>query len=234
MPSLLELLALENLWFLLCLLAFDPTDIPGFPVDACSVILSSTPQNDFISAFSKLVPAPPVFYMPLWTREELEVVVPLHPDAADIWMEHFELLACKQCDLEDCIKLVSVHSEITPKTKIIQTLIHLKSNPPHEEASVVYASETAMKIIACTKWTDEHLKMQNLLGSCSGNPLAAALCGYIFEPYAIDLLKQGGTFQCQELVSGNKRLKQDSFDLNVSKSVHPRQVVDCVEEGPNG
>ena len=48
----------------------DPTDIPGFPVDACSVILSSTPRNDFISAFSKLVPAPPVFYMPLWTREE--------------------------------------------------------------------------------------------------------------------------------------------------------------------
>src|SRR5436305_4530410 len=102
-------------------------------------------------------------------------------------MEHFELLvlggiphlvleqtkqdptsvlisACKQCELEDCIKLVSVHSEITPKTKVIQTLIHIKSNPPYEDASVVYASvvyasETAMKIIARTKWTDERLKM---------------------------------------------------------------------------
>ncbi|CAJ0844936.1 6554_t:CDS:2, partial [Entrophospora sp. SA101] len=144
----------------------DPTNIPGFPVDACSVILSTTPRSDFISGVPRLV------------LEQTE------QDPTSILIS-----ACKQCELEDCIKLVSIHSEITPKAKIIQTLVHLKSSPPYKDATVIYASETAMKTIAHTKWTYE------------------TLCGYIFEPHAIDLLEQGGTFQCQELVSGRKSLK---------------------------
>ncbi|CAH1762593.1 1033_t:CDS:1 [Entrophospora sp. SA101] len=162
----------------------DPTNIPGFPVDACSVILSITPLSDFISGFSKLVPAPPIFYMPLWTREELEVVAPLYSNVANIWMNRFELLggvphlvleqteqdptsilisACKQCELEDCIKLVSIHSKSHPKQRLFKNLFIL---------------------------SQVHLiKMQSLLGSCAGNPLVAALCGYIFEPHAIDLLE---------------------------------------------
>ncbi|CAJ0627472.1 12924_t:CDS:2 [Entrophospora sp. SA101] len=151
----------------------DPTNIPGFPVDACSVILSITPLSDFISGFSKLVPAPPIFYMPLWTREELEVVAPLYSNVANIWMNRFELLggvphlvleqteqdptsilisACKQCELEDCIKLVSIHSKSHPKQRLFKNLFIL---------------------------SQVHLiKMQSLLGSCAGNPLMPNFGGF--------------------------------------------------------
>ncbi|CAJ0754218.1 24586_t:CDS:2, partial [Entrophospora sp. SA101] len=106
----------------------DPTNIPGFPVDACSVILSTTPRSG----------------VPRLVLEQTE------QDPTSILIS-----ACKQCELEDCIKLVSIHSEITPKAKIIQTLVHLKSSPPYKDATVIYASETAMKTIAHTKWTYE-------------------------------------------------------------------------------
>ncbi|CAJ0755720.1 11056_t:CDS:2, partial [Entrophospora sp. SA101] len=105
-----------------------PTNIPGFPVDACSVILSTTPRSG----------------VPRLVLEQTE------QDPTSILIS-----ACKQCELEDCIKLVSIHSEITPKAKIIQTLVHLKSSPPYKDATVIYASETAMKTIAHTKWTYE-------------------------------------------------------------------------------
>jgi hypothetical protein len=36
--------------------------------------------------------------------------------------------------------------------------------------------------------------MRELLDSCAGNPLTAALCGTIFEPRAIDMLEKGGDF----------------------------------------
>jgi hypothetical protein len=41
----------------------DPTTIPGIPIDYCSIILATTPRNDFIGEFRKLIPIPPVYYM---------------------------------------------------------------------------------------------------------------------------------------------------------------------------
>jgi len=52
------------------------------------------------------------------------------------------------------------------------------------------------------------------------------LCGYIFEPYAIELLEKGGTFKCRELVHGNKRIKPDETTLNIPLSI--KTVVDKV------
>jgi hypothetical protein len=46
-----------------------------------------------------------------------------------------------------------------------------------------------------------------ILESRLGNPLTAALCGNIFEMYAVELLEKGGTFKCRELVQGNKKIK---------------------------
>jgi hypothetical protein len=59
-----------------------------------------------------------------------------------------------------------------------------------------------------------------------GNPLTAALCGYIFEPYAIELLEKGGTFKCREVVHGNKRIKPDETTLVIPSSI--KTVVDKV------
>ena len=252
-----------DLW---CLVdSVDPTAMTELPIEDCSLLLASTPRRDCIGDFKKLVPTPDVFYMPLWTKEELATIASLYPTAADVWEKRFECLggvprlvmqdiesdpeallfsACNSCSLDDCIMPVSIYSEINSKTKIIQTLIHIHSQEPYREYKVAYASELAMQVIARTKWQSDRTKMQSLLGSCDRNPLAQSLCGYIFEPHAMDLLEQGGTFVCRRLLSGAEMRKRDSAKrkrgtpdsedeetIVIPRSLQPRQTVDRVKVG---
>jgi hypothetical protein len=64
------------------------------------------------------------------------------------------------------------------------------------------------------------------LASCEGNPLTAALCGYIFEPYAVEMLEKGGEFKCRMLVHGNKKPKPDETTLKIPSSA--KEIVDKV------
>lgn len=214
-----------DLW---CLIdSADPTTMPGLPYDNCSILLATTSRNDYHSQFRKLVPIPPVFYMPLWSRDELQSISSLYPDSS-AWENRFIVLggvpryvledvsrhpesllrsACRECSLDDAIHVVSIDSEITTKTKVVQKLIHLHSQTPYNEAEVRYASPVAVKIIAHTHWRRCHQEMQTLLWSADVNPLAAALCGYIFETHAKKLLEKGGEFDCRELVAGRARKK---------------------------
>ncbi|OWY91614.1 LOW QUALITY PROTEIN: Crinkler (CRN), partial [Phytophthora megakarya] len=164
--------------------------------------------------------------MPLWTGEELAKIAPMYPSAADVWQNRFECLggvprlvlqdirkdpqelltnACTSCSLDDCIMLVSIDSEISSKTKI--SLIHIHSQEPYQDDEVAYASDLAMSVIARTKWVSDRAKLQQLfavLATSDGNRLVQALCGYIFEPYCMNLLEQGGTFTYRELLSGKQ------------------------------
>ncbi|KAG2783729.1 hypothetical protein PC112_g24729 [Phytophthora cactorum] len=71
-----------DLW---CLVdSVDPTNVAGMPIECCSVLLSSTPRRDCIGEFKKLAPTPDVFYMPLWTKEELATIAPMYPHAAAV------------------------------------------------------------------------------------------------------------------------------------------------------
>ncbi|KAG2974764.1 hypothetical protein PC118_g14340 [Phytophthora cactorum] len=79
-----------DLW---CLVdSVDPTNVAGMPIECCSVLLSSTPRRDCIGEFKKLAPTPDVFYMPLWTKEELATIAPMYPHAAAVWENRFECL----------------------------------------------------------------------------------------------------------------------------------------------
>jgi len=219
-----------DLW---CLVdSMDPTSIPGLPYRLCSVLLASTPRRDCIGEFKKQPPTADVFYMPLWSKEELAIIAPMYPHAADVWENRFDCLggvprlvlqdietnpqallmsACSSCTLDDCIMLVSIYSEINSKTKIAQILIHIRSQEPYREYEVVYASDLAMQLIVRTKWQLDRAKLQSLLGSSDANPLAQSLCGYIFEFYCMDRLEQGGTFVFRKLVSGADMRKRDTI-----------------------
>ncbi|KAG2782052.1 hypothetical protein Pcac1_g8388 [Phytophthora cactorum] len=252
-----------DLW---CLVdSVDPTNVAGMPIECCSVLLASTPRRDCIGEFKKLVPTPDVFYMPLWTKEELATIAPMYPHAAAVWENRFECLggvprlvlqdietdpqawlmsACNSCSLDDCIMLVSIYSEVNSKTKIAQILIHIHSQEPYREYKVVYASDLAMQLIVRTKWRLDRAKLQSLLGSSDGNPLAQSLCGYIFELYSMDLLEQGGTFVCRKLLSGTEMRKRDTIKrkrstpdnedeetIDIPRSSQPRQIAERVEVG---
>ncbi|OWY91922.1 Crinkler (CRN), partial [Phytophthora megakarya] len=244
-----------DLW---CLVdSVDPTSIPGLPYLGCSILLASSPRRDCIGEFKKLVPTPDVFYMPLWTKEEVAEIAPMYPSAADVWQNRFECLggvprlvlqdirkdpqelltnACTSCSLDDCIMLVSIDSEISSKTKIVQTLIHIHSQEPYQDDEVVYASDLAMSVIVRTKWVLVRAKLQQLLATSDGNRLVQALCGYIFEPYCMNLLENGGKFKYRELLSGNQvrsrkasKRKRGTGTIEIPRSSQPRQIVERVE-----
>ena len=237
----------SHLWVLVD--SCDPTIIPGLPIRNCSVILVTTPRNDFIGEFRKLIPTPPVFYMPLWTFAEIEVIAPQYPLSIN-WVHRFKVLggvprlvlqdidsppetvllnACAECSVEQCIKAVNIESEVTNKTKIAQTLIHIQSVSPFTAKSNKYASDVALQTIARNKWTTDRIKMQSLLSSCSANTLAGSLCGYIFEPFAIKKLEAGGMFTCRELVTGNIQNREELITFPVS--IRPHLIVKNVVAG---
>lgn len=109
----------------------------------------------------------------------------------------------------------------------------MTSAQPFTESSVAYASTTALNIIVQYKGTEEKHRMEQLLGSCEGNPLTSALCGYIFEPYAIDLLEKGATFQCRKLVHGNKKIKPVETALIIESSVKLVAEKVVLNQAPN-
>jgi hypothetical protein len=59
-----------------------------------TIILLTSPRQDIVNDFKKPL-VPQIFYMPIWTKAELEVIAPLFPlfhISADAWHEHFEIL----------------------------------------------------------------------------------------------------------------------------------------------
>jgi hypothetical protein len=86
-----------------------------------------------------------------------------------------------------------------------------------------------LDIIVANKGAEAKHKMSELLESSAGNPLTASLCGYIFEPFAFELLEKGGEFTCRQLVHGSKKMKPADTVLTIPPST--RMVVDKVEDG---
>ena len=58
-------------------------------------------------------------------------------------------------------------------------------------------------------------RMKELLTSFDGRSLTGALCGYIFEKYAIEVLEKGGEFACRRL---NKGEEHEEPDLRICAS----------------
>jgi hypothetical protein len=235
----------SDLWCLFDAKCKKEEHLIAIPFERCAFVLSTLPRREMINDFQK-PPEPQVYYMPLWTETELCAIAPLFPRATQ-WRERFEFLggiprhvleattktpteilelACTDCSLDDCIKKIGLNSAITEKSMVVHSLVHIESDPPYTNASVCYASPAALRIIVRNKGDEAKLRMRNLLASCEGNSLTAALCGYIFEPFAYELLEKGGTFTHRRLVHGNKKDKPSETELIISSS--ERQVVEGI------
>ncbi|KAI3653953.1 hypothetical protein MP228_001104 [Amoeboaphelidium protococcarum] len=236
----------DTLWCLFDAKLKKEADLGYFPFELCKFILSTSPRRELVNDFQK-PPVPQVYYMPTWSEAELEAIAPYFANAENVWRERYEILggiprhvlevttrtptvmlksACTNCSLDDCIKMIGVDSEISEHSKVIHLLVHVTSTTPYTNSSVCFASQTALDIIVREKGKEAKLKMRELIAACEGNRLTAALCGYIFEPHAIELLEAGGQFKYRQLVHGNKRIKPDEKDLTIPWS--SKIVVDKV------
>jgi hypothetical protein len=235
----------DTLWCLFDAKAKKEAQLNEFPHEMCTFIVSTSPRREMVNDFKK-PPVPQEFYMPTWSEAELEAIVPFFPNATE-WRDRFENLggiprhvlevttrppiqmleaACTDCSLDDCIKKIGMNSTITEESNVVHLLVHVTSSAPYSDSSVRYASQAALNVIVRNKGNEAKRRMSELLASCQGNPLMAALCGYIFEPYAIELLERGGSFRCRQLVHGNKRIKPDETTLDIPLSI--KTVVDGV------
>jgi hypothetical protein len=237
----------ETLW---CL--FDAQDkglaqLSVLPYCLCTFVLSTSPHRELVNDFKKPPPPPQVFYMPLWTEAELEKIAILFFSPQPNWQDRFTILggiplvvlentsmapteileaACRNCSLDECIMPIDVNSSITETSSFVHALVHITSTSPFTESGVCFASQAALDIIVQKKGADAKLRMEALLASCEGNPLTASLCGYIFEPYALELLAKGGRFLCRQLMHGNNRSGSIESTLDIPTSM--KTVVDQV------
>jgi hypothetical protein len=236
----------DDLWCLFDAKGRKEEHLNALPYPTCTFVLSTSPRREMVNDFKK-PPPPQIFYMPLWNEAELTTISVSFPDVGN-WRERFRVLggiprhvlevtsdnpiellqaACRQCELNDCIKIIGLNSTITDKSKVVHSLVHINSTHPFTKSSVSYASETALDIIVANKGAEAKHKMAELLESSAGNPLTASLCGYIFEPFAYELLEKGGEFTCRQLVHGSKKMKPAYTVLTIPPST--RMVVDKVE-----
>ena len=161
-----------NLW---CLVdSADPTEIPDLPVYEWSILLATSPRTDLLHRFQKLAPPPPVFYLPLWSRDEFQSIACLYPDPTT-WEDRFMVLGGipryvfqdVSTDPEYLLRSASrVWSSLenhirgvfppltggSTQTGLVQRLVHFHSQDPYTDAKARYASPTALRIMAETYW----------------------------------------------------------------------------------
>jgi hypothetical protein len=140
--------------------------------------------------------------------------------------------ACNDYTIEHCLRTASVELVVSPKNPVAHRLIHIKSESPYgrKEASAVFASPFVLSIMVQIHGRIAKQLMKRLLSSCDQDPLAASLCGYIFEPYAMEMMQNGGRFECRKLVNGRSKERPQTFQLTIPPSTSPRIVVDRVKK----
>ena len=100
------------------------------------------------------------------------------------------------------------------------------SREPYSTTSVQYASPKVLECIVKEKGDLARRKLRSLLAANDGSPLISAFCGYIFEPYALDLIERGGHFSCRHLVHGNTKTQPPPSTIFIPAST--REIADCV------
>lgn len=215
----------ETLWCLFDAKEGKSVHLGCLPYPLCTFVLSTSPRRDIVNDFQK-PPRPQVFYMSLWTEAELTKIASSHFPSRTHWLHRFQILggipryvledvtqqpelilekASTNCSLNRCIRTIGLHSTIPEKSRVVHSLIHITSISPFTESSVCYASQAAFDIICRKYGNDAKPKMKSLLPECEGNPLIAALCGYVFERHALECLEKGGSFDCRQLMHGSTK-----------------------------
>ncbi|KAI3648581.1 hypothetical protein MP228_006435 [Amoeboaphelidium protococcarum] len=236
----------DTLWCLFEAKSKSVGDMNFLPHELCKFILATSPRREMVNDFQK-PPVPQIGYIPTWSEAEFEAIAPYFPNANDVWRERYQILggiprhvlevttnsptetleiACTDCSLDDCIQNISLDCTIRKKSETMYILVHITSTAPYTSSSVCYASQTALDIIVRHMGIEAKRRMCCLIASCEWNPLTSALCGYIFEPYAIELLEKGGVFKCRKLVRGCERFRHEETTLDIPSSI--QTVVDKV------
>jgi hypothetical protein len=228
----------DDLWCLIDGKAKQKRYLSEIPVELCTVVYSLSPNKaETTGAFMK-PPAPRVFCMPIWTETELAAIAPCFPAAVN-WRHRFEILGgiprhVLEVTIYDPTRLLEPNLDgcDTENRGIVHFLVHVTSAPPYAESSHCYASKTAFAMVDKIKGENEKRKFWALLDSCQ-DPFAMTLCETVFEKHVIEMLEQGGTFDCYRLVDNNETDNPTETTIVIPPSrkivvdmVSPHQIAD--------
>jgi hypothetical protein len=207
------------------------------PYSKCHFILSTAPRRHLVNDFMK-PPVPEEYYMPVWSRYEMGEIASLFENSTN-WESRFEVLggvprfvlenttrnpteileqACDDCDLDRCIRRISLNSIISGKSKVIHHLIHVTSHYPYSQSSVCYASTAAIEIIVKKKLMHVKRDLESFLRCYESELLYSSICGHIFELHVAKILGKGGTFTCRELVHGTVKDRTPDTSITIPSS----------------
>ena len=239
----------NTLWCLFDAKGKTQSDLHRCRYISCNFILSTSPRRDLINDFKKPPCPPKKFFIPVWSEMELSAIAHLFPESTD-WARRSEIIggipryvmedlnedpiailssATFTCSLNDCITLVGLNTPITEKSNIIHSLVHMISEKPFEKYSIRYASPTALKMVAKRNENEVKQNFLNLLSSYEGEPLTAALCGYIFEPYALDRLVKGGQFTWRTCKKKDRKMRKPNNNDLIEIKPSARKTANGIE-----
>ena len=180
---------------------------PG-KVEAVTILVTS-PAQKYYSAFVEYSHAAPLYYLPFWSLEELQLVASFYSKSPETVKKRFDMIGGviryvleKDTDLKRRIRhsfrrLIS--NQIVNEDKVIHSIIHYKVAANYLDFSLVFAStwmaEVTLKLLIF--YQQEKLRRWFLSGESS--PFLAPLLGKLFEEYAHQVLSTGGLFYGRSL-----------------------------------
>jgi hypothetical protein len=238
-----------DLWCLFDANFKDKEDLKALRINSCRFVLSMSPRRDLINDLKK-DPEPSIYYMPIWKEDELKIIKPFYSEDIE-WADRFAILggvprlifksrrdpkdilskACAECNLRKCVNFVRKESLYTDKIKAVHALIHIHADAPYDKPINDYATQAALDILFESKIDNDELLMHDLIKSCSKRPMAAVLCGHIFEDHALKMLAKGGIFEYRQLDNCKSNiLPQKLLHIPKSEILQASEVVMNMKE----
>ena len=201
----------ETTWYLTD--ALEPQ--PG-KVKAVTIVVSS-PARKYYSTFLTYSHVAPLYYLPFWSLEELQLVACFYSKSPEIVEKRFNMIggviryvleqdislerhirsSFSRLKRHDYSRLIS--NQMVNDGKVTHSIIHYKVAANYLDFSLVFAStwiaDVALKLLLFY----QQEKLRRLLLSGGSSPFLAPLLGNLFEDYAHQVLSTGGPFSGRSL-----------------------------------
>jgi hypothetical protein len=220
-----------------CRMTHNPGNIEGFLDDPATwyladallpppeeekavTILVSSPARKYYSKFLECSNATQLYYLPIWSLEELQLVAPFYSKTSRVIKERFAIIGGlpryvieKDVNLKRKVKgAFSRHSDgkferivvdgLVNENEISHLLVHFKVWSNYLDYTLNFASKYVAEIALKLFLLYQQEELRQLLRSGGSSPFLGSLLGYLFENYAHRILSAGGLFAGRSLDDG--------------------------------
>jgi hypothetical protein len=211
-----------NIW---CLFETDfqqKSDLVKYPAEQCKIFVSTCPDKNIVFDLQQEEGAT-TFYMPVWSKEEISMLVTEHYPKAFDWETRFLMIggipryvldkknldcfhtiksSVGPFDLNRCLSCPNLDSDASS----IHLLVHMQSQPPFTEYGKIFATDFVEFWICKYYRYQARRDFRSLLIECyKDEPWTKSLLRRIFRDYAIELIESGFEGKVRKLYGAGSR-----------------------------